>query len=230
MINKQIVVINGSGGVGKDTFVGLVSELLNDRVLNYSSVSAIKLLASEMGWNGEKREKDRKFLSDLKYLCSEYNDLPFKCMRKEIESFMNDDRFDILFLHIREPNEIQRVVNEFNAKAILIINNAVDDISSNSADAGVYDYPYDCYIDNSGTIDELRESAETFINSLISENKCIDCEFNITSTEMKCGRNELLSQINEVLNKAEEDENIEIKKDFLLKIKMELKNLMLENI
>ena len=45
--NKYTVVINGSGGVGKDSFVELVTEVLDGKVINYSSVSPIKLLASD---------------------------------------------------------------------------------------------------------------------------------------------------------------------------------------
>lgn len=44
--SKKIFVINGSGGVGKDTFVQFVSEfycrLTNKQVINYSSVDEIK--------------------------------------------------------------------------------------------------------------------------------------------------------------------------------------------
>lgn len=73
-MNKQIFVINGSGGVGKDTFVELVSVELNDKlkrfhtVVNFSSVDKVKEIAREIGWDGRKTEKDRKFLSDLKSL------------------------------------------------------------------------------------------------------------------------------------------------------------------
>ena len=49
---KQIFIINGSGGVGKDTFV----EILSDNywnvctVGNYSSVSKVKRVAQMIGW------------------------------------------------------------------------------------------------------------------------------------------------------------------------------------
>ena len=77
-MNKKIFIINGSGGVGKDTFVELVSEFAS--IMNFSSVDKVKDIAKEIGWNGTKTEKDRKFLSDLKILTAEYCDMPFQSM------------------------------------------------------------------------------------------------------------------------------------------------------
>ena len=63
-MDKRIFIINGSGGVGKDTFVELVSTELNDMlkkfhtVINFSSVDRVKEIAREIGWEGEKLEKD----------------------------------------------------------------------------------------------------------------------------------------------------------------------------
>ena len=62
---KEIVVINGSVGVGKDTFVQFCAEYAP--IMNISSVDKVKEAAKVLaGWNGEKDEKSRKFLSDLK--------------------------------------------------------------------------------------------------------------------------------------------------------------------
>ena len=63
-MKKQVFIINGSGGVGKDTFVELVSENFLLPVMNFSSVDKVKEVARIIGWTGGKSEKDRKFLSD----------------------------------------------------------------------------------------------------------------------------------------------------------------------
>ena len=170
-MNKHIVVINGSAGVGKDTFVDqvryqFISYPSYPAVRNYSSVDWIKKIAKSMGWLGGKSEKERKFLSDLKDLSTWFNDMPFRCMAREVEKFKEDKYLKILFLHIREPKEIKRVVEEFKAKTLLIRNNRVEQIVSNQADAGVYEYEYDYTADNDGTIDELRELAEEFVKQL----------------------------------------------------------------
>lgn len=172
-MKKQIFVINGSGGVGKDTFVELVSVELNDKlkkfhtVVNFSSADKVKEIAREIGWDGKKSEKDRKFLSDLKSLTSDYCDMPFQSMKNKIEEFIGSDKGQVLFLHIREPEEIKRVVNEFKAKTILIVRDSVTHIISNVSDKNVFDYDYDFVIENNGTIEELRNKVRQFINKTI---------------------------------------------------------------
>lgn len=172
-MDKHIFIINGSGGVGKDTFVGLVSTQLNDMlkkfhtVINFSSVDKVKEIAKEIGWDGKKTEKNRKFLSDLKILTSEYCDMPFESMKSKVTEFMKDEESKFLFLHIREPEEIDRVVKEFGAKTILIIRDTVKHIVSNMADENVFNYYYDFVIDNNGTKEELNSKAKDFIQEVI---------------------------------------------------------------
>ena len=64
MKNKTVIVINGVGGVGKDTLCDIASKYY--KVMNVSSVDPIKDAARILGWDGAKEPKDRKFLSDLK--------------------------------------------------------------------------------------------------------------------------------------------------------------------
>lgn len=176
-MNKQIFVINGFGGVGKDTFVELVSLELNDRlkrfhtVVNFSSVDKVKEIAREIGWDGRKTEKDRKFLSDLKSLTKNYCDMPFKSIKNKIEDFTKSDKGNVLFLHIREPEEIKRVVDEFGAKSILIVRNSITHIVSNTSDKNVFDYNYDFVIENNGTIEELEKKVRQFINDVIMQDR-----------------------------------------------------------
>lgn len=172
-MRKQIFIINGSGGVGKDTFVNLVSEVLNDKlkrfhtVSNFSSVDKVKEIAKIIGWNGRKTEKDRKFLSDLKILTSEYCDMPFESMKSKVNEFRDNKENKLLFLHIREPEEITRAVKEFDAKTVLITRNSVKHIVSNIADENVFQYDYDFIIENNGTIEDLKGKAQEFIGGIL---------------------------------------------------------------
>lgn len=170
-------MINGSGGVGKDTFVELVSLELNDRlkrfhtVINFSSVDKVKEIAKEIGWDGKKSEKDRKFLSDLKILTNEYCDMSFESMKNKVTEFIKDEKSKFLFLHIREPEEIVRAVKEFGAKTILIVRNSVKHITSNMADRNIFNYNYDFIIDNNGTKEELNNKAKDFVQEVIGSEK-----------------------------------------------------------
>jgi hypothetical protein len=96
-MEKQIYILNGMGGCGKDTFASFLSEVCG--VFKYSSIDRVKQIAYECGWDGGKTEKDRKFLSDLKCLLTDYNDLPFNDVRNRIEEFMFDeDKFVMQFI------------------------------------------------------------------------------------------------------------------------------------
>ena len=167
---KRIFIINGSGGVGKDTFVNMVKESIAKlspentiyRVWNYSSIDKVKFIATQIGWNGGKSEKDRKFLSDLKVLTTEYNDMPFEDLKRMVSIFREQTDTIFMFLHIREPKEIERAKNEFNAYTILVTRDSIPQITSNIADGGVYNYEYDMKVTNNGTKEDLKELAELF--------------------------------------------------------------------
>ena len=132
---KEIVVINGSGGVGKDTFVQFCGEYVP--IMNISSVDKVKEAAKVLaGWNGEKDEKSRKFLSDLKELGIEYNDAPFKYISNMAEEFKKSDK-QIMFVHVRESEEIEKCKKCLNAKTLLITNKNVAAINTNISDRDV---------------------------------------------------------------------------------------------
>ena len=103
--------------------------------------------------------------------------MPLNDMKRYVKDFMdcgnsnNDNR--ILFLHIREPEEIAKAVNEFkeyDVKTILVKRDSVKHITSNMADENVYNYEYDIVIDNSGTLEELKEKANCFVEDCLTNN------------------------------------------------------------
>ena len=73
---------------------------------------------------------------------------------------------DIMFVHIREPEEIKKVVDRVGALTLLITSNRVEVITSNGSDARVYEYEYDDVISNDGTIDDLSNKAMSYVKKL----------------------------------------------------------------
>jgi len=170
------VIINGTGGVGKDTFVDLCKDYACSSeipfwcdIYNFSSVEIIKTAAGVIGWDGGKTEKDRKFLADLKKLAKEYNNCSIKYMANKYNECKNAKITAgtyILFFHIREPEEIEEFKNYVKDPITLLIRrNTVKIIKSNYSDANVENYNYDRIIDNDGSLDDLFEKAKEFINS-----------------------------------------------------------------
>ena len=159
-MKKHIFIVNGMGGCGKDTFAKFLGEVCT--VFKYSSVDRVKQIAYECGWAGGKTEKDRKFLSDLKCLLTDYNDLPFMDVTNRVVDFKYDEDYTVMLIDIREPKEIERAKDAYGAKTILIKNDRIPFISSNMADANVYNYTYDYVIENNGTLEEFREKVHEF--------------------------------------------------------------------
>lgn len=164
-MNKQIFITNGMARCGKDTFATFLNEFVP--TLKYSSIDKVKEIAKLCGWTGGKTEKDRKFLSDLKVLTSEYSDMPFKAISEEIEKFEKDTTNSVMLIDIREPEEIEKAKNAFGARTILIENNRVNMIDSNMADANVFNYTYDFTIQNNGTLEEFKENIRFFAEEVL---------------------------------------------------------------
>ena len=163
-MEKSIIIINGTGGAGKDTFVSFCSEVTG--VLNVSTVDKVKEAAKILvGWNGEKDEVSRKLLVDLKQLSVDYNDAPTKYICSMAEEFKNSKN-NLMFVHIREAVEIEKAKKLLNAKTLLITNPRVKLITSNDSDGKVNEYNYDYYIVNDGTLDDLKEKAAKFVEEL----------------------------------------------------------------
>lgn len=169
-MEKRIVVINGPAQVGKDTFINLCEEILNQylmTVYSYSSVDEIKQKAKELGWNGVKDDKGRKLLSDLKLASIDYNDGPTQYLERCIEQ----SGWNLIFLHIREPEEIAKM-KALHPEALVVHmdrNNAERFV--NHADSNTYNYPYDIYVNNDGDLEYLRELARGFVLELFPELK-----------------------------------------------------------
>ena len=157
---KNVFVINGSGGVGKDTVVEFCGKYV--KVKNVSAVDKIKEAAKLLGWQGTKEDKDRKMLSDLKQLSIDYNDGPTQYIIGEYNKFMDSDE-DIMFVHIREPWEIKKLVEHIGCHTLLIKSNRVERIVTNKSDASVFDYDYDEIINNDGSIKELEDLVKEFL-------------------------------------------------------------------
>lgn len=176
--NFKIVVVNGFPGAGKTSFETLCQWILTPKYCTMrSTVDEVKRIAKECGWNDTKDAKSRKFLSDLKDLLTEFNDLPFKDIATYAENYENylahmgfSNHPHILFVDAREPEGIQKLKNELGAVTLLIRRlDAENNFQSNHADQNVLNYKYDYVINNDGTIDELAYKARNFISELFGK-------------------------------------------------------------
>ncbi len=156
-MKKTVIVINGAGGVGKDTLCELAAK--HFKVYNVSSITPIKEIAGTCGWRGEKDDKARKFLSDLKRLTVEYNDYPTVWAKARYEEFLQSEN-EIMFLHIREGAEIKKFVlaTDGEAKTLLVRGGSrmTKAHYGNVSDDEVENYNYDYYFVNDKTLQEAE--------------------------------------------------------------------------
>ena len=170
-MKKTVIVINGSGGVGKDTLCDMAAK--HYKVYNVSSITPIKNVAKMCGWNGEKDDRSRKFLSDLKRLTVEYNDFPTKWLMNEYKTFAESED-EIMFVHIREPEEIEKFVKACDGmvKSLLVsCGERFDKVHrapyGNSSDDGVEKYPYDYKFCNDKPLEQTEKSFIEFLKKNI---------------------------------------------------------------
>lgn len=171
--DKMIFIVNGKPRAGKDTFVMILNRYMD--VYKYSAVTKVKEIATLCGWDGQKEERDRKFLHELKMLTSEYSDMAYQDVVNEIKKYRNGEiEADVFVVDVREPEEIERLAKEVGAITIFIENNNVPAITSNAADANVENYEYDFVIQNNGTMKEFEDEIKIFMEFLMMF--CLMCE------------------------------------------------------
>ncbi len=169
LMKKTAIVINGAGGVGKDTLCELAAK--HFKVKNISSITPIKDIAAQCGWDGTKDNKARKFLSDLKRICVEYNDYPTVWAKGKYDEFILSDD-DVMFVHIREPEEIQKFVDITAGEALTLLVRGGKRMSNekygNVSDDGVENYSYDYYFLNENTLDEAEIEFTELIKGILN--------------------------------------------------------------
>ena len=173
----KVVIVNGKPGVGKSEFERQCAAQCNlfHRTTGFSlgrdlwidvtsTVDFVKEIAAECGWDGTKTLENRKFLSDLKDLLTQWGNVPYKMIVNRANSLPNNMDW-IMFVDCREPAEIQKLKEGLNATTVLIRRPGDEEAeTSNHADAGVFNYEYDLTIENNSDIMDLAKKAKDFIN------------------------------------------------------------------
>lgn len=166
-MNKTVIIINGKGGVGKDTLCDFAAR--HYKVRNISAVTPIKEIAAKYGgWEGQKDARSRKFLADLKQLFVDYNDLPFQYQCQQYEEFMQTEE-EILFVHIREGEEIAKLKAWIPTVCITLLVEREQENSNwgNASDDNVRDYSYDYIYYNKKPLEEAEEDFCGFLQSIL---------------------------------------------------------------
>lgn len=127
-------------------------------------------MISDIGISSQEDNEYRKLLSDIKKTLDNFSDFNNNQIVKEVFKLIKDD-CDILFIHCREPHNIDKIKKSINNKVnvitLLVRNPNVDNIVyNNDSDDNIFNYNYDIVINNDSSIEDLSNKAIDIINEL----------------------------------------------------------------
>ena len=196
---KAVVVINGKGGIGKDTLINAVVET-GAMVFNVSTIDPIKDMCSHLNKQGEKDLAYRQLLSDVKKAVDTYyetkNGISYTNQQAlgamtlwhtQTEILGSENSF--MFVHIREPENIEKFIDAANQKvsawkdenisvaSLLVTSDRALEDYGNSSDNNVENYDYDLVFESNGAKEEDGERFTKFLEDAFGkEDKAKDIE------------------------------------------------------
>lgn len=186
----KVVIINGKPQSGKDTFCKYAQGYCDDdesaNTLIISSVDPLKEMLTQLGWDGTKTDKIRGMLMDMKQLWVQNQDGPTMFLFNNIIEFHKacTGEDNIVFVHIREPEEIKKLVNALtgfesmgiDVISLLVIRKGGEDTPNQPAEtrrsddeALINSYEYDVTINNDEDLIKLQELAAEFVDKLLED-------------------------------------------------------------
>ena len=186
----KVVIINGKPQSGKDTFCKYAQGYCDDdesaNTLIISSVDPLKEMLMQLGWDGTKTDKIRDMLMDMKQLWVQNQDGPTMFLFNNILEFHKacTGEDNIVFVHIREPEEIKKLVNALtgfesmgiDVISLLVIRESGEDTPNQPAEtrrsddeALINNYEYDVTINNDEDLIKLQELAAEFVDKLLED-------------------------------------------------------------
>lgn len=178
---KYVIIVNGKPESGKTTFEHYCRDYIERNEYGWayiiSSIDPIKEIYKQLGWKGNKGDKERKHLSDLKRIWIESCNGPTQYLINYVMNLGNNgDSF--IFTDIREEPEIIKLkevldilnIIDIRCETVLIKRHQVEGTKhDNKSDdsVGQNESLYTTIIHNGGdSLEEFRDYANMFIEDL----------------------------------------------------------------
>lgn len=181
----KIIVINGKGGIGKDTLIDALKNAAPHyiHVANVSSITPIVQAADSTGIVKQENKTNayRKLLSDMKAAIDEYyraeEGVAYTTdyLNKKIIQWARLCEFGkashhVLFVHIREPEMIKEFLKSNpDAKTLLVTSDRAQDSYGNPSDEGVNAFSYNYIFEANSTKEEEAQKFCSFIENILKE-------------------------------------------------------------
>jgi hypothetical protein len=201
-----VFLVTGAGGNGKDTWIDMIGKYCS--ICNLSSITECKELAVQLieytkaledimpvcgsKQHDQKSDAYRTFLNDLKTAWSKFNSGPNYNLFRQVNEIIGDQlagkcKYDAIFLHIREYDEITEMKDLIEHKLgllcfTMVVKGLVDPSEyTNPGDHDAESHEYDLNIINTPSkLGMLNVQAMLFAENLITANALYGyaCELN----------------------------------------------------
>ena len=172
-----VLPINGSALCGKDSFVKFIIEHINKdmyQVWNISTIYPVKDAMRVLGWDGTKTDKNRLMMVEMKQLWIKQMNGPFNYVKnliiKTIDRYQDTNITSFFFIHVREPEEIQKLVDYYGDRCrTILIRSERGKALKNGSDDVVENYDYDRILYNNGSLEDLKKISIIFANEYLTQ-------------------------------------------------------------
>jgi len=177
--SPKIYVLSGKAGNGKNkvaSYIGSIYENVNKKTINLSYAFYLKEYAKNiLGWDGNEKTKPREFLQQIGVELIKNNIDNRMLIKRIVEDIKVYSYFyDVITISdARFPEEIEIIRENFDNVIVIHIhglenkNNLTDSERKHATEVSLDKYNnYDYEVDNSGTLDQLKEKVESIINEV----------------------------------------------------------------
>ena len=167
MLIFKIVVLNGNPTSGKNTFAELCEGFSATEHISYVDFTRDMLDNVGVNYHG-KTAADRQLLETVNDALEKHSDLPFLDICRFTEN-LSTLFTGILFVDIRKPENIKRYVERFPQTITVFVDDGKPATNVTFSDSVVKDMKYDYTISNTGTIEQLRDKAKLFVETIMQK-------------------------------------------------------------
>lgn len=173
----KVICISGKAQHGKDTTAALIKDYLDSqgkRVLITHYGDLVKYICRTFfEWDGNKDERGRHILQYVgtDIVRNKYPNYWVDFIIGFLEIFNNEWDY-VLIPDTRFPNEVDMMKNKFGAEHIRVVrpyfvSPLTTEQQNHPSEVALDDYIPDCFLENSGDIDALKETVNTWIKETI---------------------------------------------------------------
>lgn len=159
-----LIGLCGYAGVGKDTVADILAR--EHGFMRYAFANSLKTLARDLGWDGAKDERGRRFLQALGVAMRELDpDYWIDKVRRPILHMRHFAGHPIVISDVRFKNEAEWI-REKGGILVRVVRPGFGPVNEHVSESDLDDVPVSIFINNRGTLSDLARSVSGMLASL----------------------------------------------------------------